>query len=472
MALYCDRRSWLQQAGMGLGMLGLGGLLEADTVPLTRESRRESLPHHRPQAKHVIHIFFNGGASHLDTFDPKPLLSKYHGQHLPVRSPETENMTGHAFGSPFKFQQYGQSGIEVSELFPHVGRMIDEVCVIRSMHTDSVTHAPSLMMMNSGTLTQSTPAMGSWVTYGLGTENRSLPGFVVLCPRGLPVAGPNNWRSAFLPAVYQGTLVDTATRDIERLIANIRNRQIGTRQQRRQLDLLQQLNAQHRERRGEDDALTARIKSYELAFRMQTAASDAFDISKEPAYIQRMYGDSTNARQILIARRLVERGVRFVQIWHGKDQPWDNHNDLEKEHRFRARECDQAIGALLADLKQRGLLDETLVFFCGEFGRTPTAQLSDNGKSTRGRDHNPYAFTCCLAGGGVRGGMVYGASDEFGYAAVEDRVHVHDLHATILHQLGIDHKRFTYRHAGRDYRLTDVDGHVLRKILTSGAADA
>ena len=462
--LFLDRRRWLHQAGMGLGMLGLGSLLEAEAAS-DQGRHRVELPHHPPKAKHVIHIFFNGGLSQMDSFDPKPLLARYHGKTLPARSPETENMTGGAFASPFKFKPYGQSGIEVSDLFPHIGQVVDKLCVIRSMHTDSVTHTPSLMMMNSGTLTQTTPAMGSWVTYGLGTENRSLPGFVVLCPGGLPIAGPNNWRSAFLPSVYQGTLVDTDNTDVERLIADIRNRKIGTAQQRRQLDLLQQLNLEHRQRTGADDAIDARIESYELAYRMQASASDAFDIGKEPAHIREMYGDSAQGRQLLIARRLVERGVRFVQCWHGKNQPWDNHSKLEKEHRFRANECDRGIGALIADLDQRGLLDETIVFFCGEFGRTPTAELSEQGKSLLGRDHNPYAFTCCVAGGGFRRGEVYGKSDPFGYQAIENRVHVHDLHATILHQLGIDHKRFTYRHAGRDFRLTDVDGHVVQGVL-------
>ncbi|MCH2180334.1 MAG: DUF1501 domain-containing protein, partial [Mariniblastus sp.] len=377
---FYDRRRWLNQAGLGLGMLGFGSLLEADAAS-ERGSGLAELPHHPPKAKHVIHIFFNGGLSQMDSFDPKPLLAKYHGKTLPSRSPETENMTGGAFASPFKFKPYGESGIEVSDLFPHIGKVIDKMCVIRSMHTDSVTHTPSLMMMNSGTLTQTTPAMGSWITYGLGTENQSLPGFVVLCPGGLPIAGPNNWRSAFLPSVYQGTLVDTDNTDVERLIADVRNRKIGTAQQRRQLDLLQQLNLQHRHRTGADDAMDARIKSYELAYRMQASASDAFDIGKEPAYIREAYGDSAQGRQLLIARRLVERGVRFVQCWHGKNQPWDNHSKLEKEHRFRANECDRGIGALIADLDQRGLLDETIVFFCGEFGRTPTAELSEQGKS-------------------------------------------------------------------------------------------
>ena len=462
--LFLDRRRWLHQAGMGLGMLGVGSLLEAEAAS-DQGRHRVELPHHPPKAKHVIHIFFNGGLSQMDSFDPKPMLARYHGKTLPARSPETENMTGGAFASPFKFKPYGQSGIEVSDLFPHIGQVVDKLCVIRSMHTDSVTHTPSLMMMNSGTLTQTTPAMGSWVTYGLGTENRSLPGFVVLCPGGLPIAGPNNWRSAFLPSVYQGTLVDTDNTDVERLIADIRNRKIGSAQQRRQLDLLQQLNLEHRQRTGADDAIDARIESYELAYRMQASASDAFDIGKEPAHIREMYGDSAQGRQLLIARRLVERGVRFVQCWHGKNQPWDNHSKLEKEHRFRANECDRGIGALIADLDQRGLLDETIVFFCGEFGRTPTAELSEQGKSLLGRDHNPYAFTCCVAGGGFRRGEVYGKSDPFGYQAIENRVHVHDLHATILHQLGIDHKRFTYRHAGRDFRLTDVDGHVVQGVL-------
>ncbi|MEK6248430.1 MAG: DUF1501 domain-containing protein [Planctomycetales bacterium] len=460
------RLQMLSHSGLGLGMLGLGGLLAENSEAVEREPLAPQTPPGHPRAKHVIHIFFNGGASQVDTFDPKPMLTRFDGRSLPVRNPETENMTGHALGSPFMFRKYGDSGFEVSELFQNVGQVIDEFCVIRSMNTDSITHTPSLMMMNCGTLAQATPAMGSWVTYGLGSENRSLPGFVVLCPGGFPIAGPSNWRSAFLPSIYQGTYVDTSDTDVERLIENIENCLVGQQQQRKQVDLLQRLNAEHRDLRGHDDHLDARIESYELAYRMQTAAADAFDISREPEHIHRMYGDSQQARQMLIARRLVERGVRFVQLWHGASQPWDNHNNIEKEHRFLSKQCDQGIAALIADLKQRGLLDETLVFMCGEFGRTPTAQLNDDGKSSLGRDHNPYTFSACLAGGGIKGGTVYGASDDFGYRAVENPVHVHDLHATILHQLGIDHRQLSYRHAGRDFRLTDVHGKVIDDILS------
>ena len=317
--------------------------------------------------------------------------------------------------------------------------------------------------MNCGMSTVVRPSAGSWVTYGLGSENQNLPGFIALCPGGYPVKETQNWQSAFLPGAYQGTYVDTQHQQIEKLIENVSNKSVSRKQQRQQLDLLEQLNQQHLQQRGTAPELTARIESYELAYRTQMEATDAFDVSSEPQHVRDAYGDGVNARQILIARRLVERGVRYVQVWHGEGQPWDNHDDLETSHRKLAGECDQAIGALLSDLKERGLLDETLVIWGGEFGRTPVVELPAPGQNqgkVNGRDHNHFGFTVWMAGGGVKGGQVYGATDEFGFKAVEKPVHVHDLHATMLHLLGLDHKRLTYRFAGRDFRLTDVHGNV------------
>ncbi len=444
-----------------MAALGFGTLAAGETAPL-----QPKYPHHAARAKAVIHIFLNGGPSHVDTFDPKPKLTKYDGKPLPNPNLLTERQTGTAFGSPFKFRRYGASGIEVSELFSHVGKQIDDVCVIRSLYADFPNHEPSLMLMNCGVANVVRPSLGSWLTYGLGTENQDLPGFIAMCPGGYPIKGPQNWQAAFLPSVYQGTYVNSEHRDVDRLVANIRNRRMRGDEQRRQLDLLQALNREHLEQRGTDPQLEARIESYEQAYRMQSAAADAFDVDQEPQYIRDLYGDTVQARQILIARRLVERGVRMVQVWHGKQQPWDNHNDIATNHRRLANECSQAIGALLADLRQRGLLHETLVLGGGEFGRTPTVELDGTGtKPQLGRDHNPYGFSVWLAGGGVRGGMTYGATDEFGFRAVENPVHVHDLHATMLHLMGFDHQRLTYRYAGRDFRLTDVSGRVIHEIM-------
>jgi len=425
-------------------------------------------PHFEPRAKAVIHLFMNGGPSHIDTFDPKPELAKLHGKSLPSNL-RTERETGTAYQSPFQFQKYGQSGIEVSELFSHVGESIDDICVIRSMHANVPNHEPSLLLMNCGESQLVRPSMGSWVTYGLGSENQNLPGFIAMSPGGYPIKGSENWQSAFLPGAYQGTYVDTKHKEIEKLIANIRNASgLNREAQRKQLDLLQSLNKRHQEQRQQDAELEARLQSFELAYRMQMEASDAFDISREPEYVRKAYGDSVQARQILIARRLVERGVRYIQLWHGQGQPWDSHDDIEKNHRKLAKECSQAIGALLKDLKQRGLLKDTLVMWGGEFGRTPTVELPKpgaNSGSNSGRDHNHYGFTTWLAGGGVKGGHIHGATDDFGFQAVENRVHVHDLHATILHLLGFDHTKLTYRYAGRDFRLTDVHGHVVHEII-------
>jgi hypothetical protein len=454
---------------MGFAALGLAGLLPetagaavTDIAPLTPKA-----PHFPAKAKRVIHIFANGGASHVDTFDPKPALTANAGKPVPMNL-RTERRTGAAFASPFKFQKHGQSGIEVSELFPNVAKSVDEMCVIRSMHADVPNHEPSLMLMNCGESRQIRPSMGSWVTYGLGSENQNLPGFIAMCPGGYPIQETQNWQSAFLPGVYQGTYIDTKHTEVEKLIANVRNTYVTNREQRQQLDLLKALNDRHLERRQADAQLEARVQSFELAYRMQSDAADAFDVSREPQSVRDLYGPGVQGRQMLIARRLLEKGVRFVQIWHGQGQPWDSHDDIEIQHRRLAKECDQAIGALLIDLKRRGMLDDTLVIWGGEFGRTPTVELPTPGANQgkkNGRDHNHYGFTMWLAGGGVKRGYVHGATDEFGFAAVENKVHVHDLHATILHLLGFDHERLTYRYAGRDFRLTDVYGKVVKEVL-------
>jgi hypothetical protein len=460
------RRQMLSRTGTGLGMLGLAGLL-ADSGLLGAGPADNPLaprPTHFPaRAKHVIHIYLNGGPSQIDTFDPKPLLKKYEGKKLPQGNLTTERPTGAALPSPFRFSKYGQSGIEVSEIFAKTAEHVDDICFIRSMYANTPNHEQSMRLMNCGDERLSRPSMGAWVTYGMGTENANLPGFIVLCP-GLPVADVSNWRSAFLPGIYQGTHIDTRKQKLDELIENIRSRAVTRPDQRRQLDLLAALNRQHQQRRAEEAALEARIQSFELAYRMQLEATDAFDLSREPRAVRQMYGDGVHGRQLLTARRLVERGTRFVQCYHGDVQPWDSHDNIAANHRKLAAECDGPIAALLRDLKQRGLFEKTLVICGGEFGRTPAVELA-GGKPAMGRDHNHWGFTVWLAGAGVKGGMTYGATDEFGYRAVEKRVHVHDLHATILHLLGFDHTRLTYRHAGRDFRLTDVHGNVVKDVL-------
>jgi uncharacterized protein DUF1501 len=475
--LLLTRREVLHRCGMGFGALAFAGLMSE--IGLTSPAQAAEVdgltsplgpkpPHFMPRAKRVIHLFMNGGPSHVDTFDPKPLLEKMHGQPLSMENLRTERKTGAAFRSPYKFQKYGKSGIEVSEIFAKTAENVDDMCIIRSMHADVPNHEPSLLLMNCGEARLIRPSMGSWLTYGLGTENQNLPGFIAMCPGGYPIQESQNWQAGFLPGVYQGTYIDTQHTDIEKLIEHIRNNFETLKEQRQQLDLLQQLNARHKDRRGQDAQLEARIQSFELAYRMQMEAADAFDVSKEPQYIRDMYGTGTQARQILIARRLLEKGVRYVQLWHGAGQPWDSHDDLEVNHRNLARQCDQAIGALLKDLKQRGMLEDTLVIWGGEFGRTPTVELPTPGANAgkiNGRDHNHWGFTMWMAGGGVKGGHVHGATDEAGFQAVQDKVHIHDLHATILHLLGFDHEKLTYRYAGRDFRLTDVHGHVVKDIL-------
>ena len=463
-----SRRDFLTRSGLGLGALSLQTLGDLPTATTTGSSispLAARSPHFAPRARRVVHFFLNGGPSQVDTFDPKPALAKYAGQPLPGQYLRTERKTGAALPSPFQFSRYGQSGLEISELFARTAAHADDIAVIRSMHAQVPNHEPSLMLMNCGDSVQPRPSFGSWALYGLGTENQNLPGFVSLCPGGLPIKDSENWQSAFLPGVFQGTFVDPQHRDVERLIENIRSPHATPGMQRRQLDLLASLNAAHRNDHGSDPRLEARIESFELAFRMQMEASDAFDLSREPASIRTMYGDTVHGRQTLIARRLLERGVRVVQLWHGAGQPWDHHDNIEANHRKNAAEIDGPIAAFITDLKQRGLFDDTLILWGGEFGRTPSVELGDSGKSKLGRDHNHYGFSVWLAGGGVRGGVAHGATDEFGFRAVENPVSVHDLHATMLHLLGFDHERLTYRHAGRDFRLTDVSGEVVRPVV-------
>jgi hypothetical protein len=462
--------------GTGLGFLGLAGVLgDARLLASPEIGDRQSAianplaprpPQFPARAKRIIHIYLNGGPSQVDTFDPKPALAKYAGQLLPGGNLTTERPLGAALPSPFSFKPYGQSGIEVSEIFAKTAQHVDDLCFIRSMHANTPNHEQSMRLMNCGDERLSRPSYGAWVTYGMGSENENLPGYIAMCP-GLPVADVSNWRSAFLPGIYQGTHINTKKTKPDELIENITNGRLSLSAQRRQLDLLAEFNAEHQRARGDDPQLEARIQSFELAYRMQLEATDAFDLSKEPAHIRALYGDTVQARQLLVARRLIERGVRVVQCYHGDVQPWDSHDMIADAHRNLANQVDQGIAALLTDLKQRGLFEDTLVICGGEFGRTPAVEMPAPGTpgNGKGRDHNHYGFTVWLAGGGVKRGYVHGATDEFGFKAVEKPVHVHDLHATMLHLLGFDHEKLTYRHSGRDFRLTDVSGDVVREIL-------
>jgi hypothetical protein len=454
-----SRRQVLRRAGAGFGSLALAALLADEAAAAPAANPLAPRPPHFPaRARRVIFLFMPGGPSQVDTFDPKPRLTRDNGKPAPkLYLGQRRNL----LASPWKFRKRGQSGLEVSELFPHVGACADHLCVLRSMVADDVNHPGGCLQMNTGERVATRPSLGAWVTYGLGTENQNLPGFVAVGPGPL-IEGARQYGAAFLPAAYQGTFVS----DLRHPIRNLKNDRVGPARQRQELDALGRLNELHRADRAEDGRLGARIESFELAYRMQAQAPDAFDLSRETAATQRGYGidrKETEAfgRQCLLARRLVERGVRFVQLYHttGGFQPWDQHGDLKGGHGRNALATDRPIAGLLRDLHARGLLADTLVVWGGEFGRTPAAEGSD------GRDHHPYGFSMWLAGGGVKGGHAHGATDEFGWDAVEDRVHVHDLHATILHLLGLDHEKLTYRHSGRDFRLTDVYGRVVKGVL-------
>ena len=449
-----SRRALLHQSACGFGALALRDLLGGDDL-------RPRQPHFAPRAKRVVFLFMHGGPSQVDTFDWKPLLQRDHGKPLPFAKPRvTFAETGNLMGSPFRFAQHGDSGQWVSELFPHLARCVDQLCFLKGLHGSNDAHGGALLKLHTGSDTFVRPSVGSWALYGLGTENQDLPGFVTICPT-LGHGGVNNWSSAFLPAVTQGTPLGNASVPAEQAAVRHLRGELPHDRQRAQLDLLQQLNAEHARTRG-DDMLRARVQSFELAFRMQTIAPTVLDVDAESEGSKRLYGlgeptTQNFGRQCLMARRLLEAGVRFVQVSHS--YKWDQHSNLEDDHRKNAHEVDRPIAGLLTDLQQRGLLEDTLVWWGGEFGRTPT---SEGGS---GRDHNPHGFTHFLAGGGVKQGFTYGATDDYGYHAVADRMHVHDLHATILHLLGLDHERLTFRHAGRDFRLTDVEGKVARAIL-------
>jgi len=450
-----SRREALQMMGCGFGSLGLTNNLQAGPAQQS---------HFPPKAKHVIFLFLNGGLSHLDTFDPKLELTRQDGKPMPGPKIITETrVAGNLMASPYSFRKYGQSGIEVSEIFPKVGESIDEFCVIRSMWADTSLHAPGVLFMNCGHPLPGRPSMGSWISYGLGSENENLPGFIVLCP-GYPIGGPQAWSSAFLPNSHQGTHLPSYERDPEKLIQFIRNHRLTPDQQQRQLELLDKLDRSYIGRIGYQPHLEANIKSMEVAFRMQTEAPEIFDVEKETEATRARYGDGDFGRGCLMALRLVEYGVRMVQVYFGKRQPWDSHDDI-RIHGGLAKQADGPIAALVQDLKSRGLLDKTIVIVGSEFGRTPFNQNTGVTVAGVGRDHNEKGFTTLVAGGGFKRGLAYGATDEYGFKAVNHRVHVHDLHATILHQLGLDHKRLTYRYSGRDFRLTDVAGEVVKDIL-------
>ncbi len=456
------RRELLRRTGMGMGTLSLALLLgesgfgssasAAEFAPIAKGVKSPlapRVPHFAGKAKRVIHIFAGGGPSHVDTFDPKPALARYDEQALP-------GLTGLAYPSPFKFSKRGQSGVEVSELFEKLGDCVDDMCVIRSMWTDVPAHEPASRFMHTGSLQLPKPSLGSWVVYGLGTENQNMPGFITLGGK------PEYRQGSFLPSLFQGSNVNYSTKlPLDQVLLNIRNNFTPAGDQRKQLDLARRLNTLHSEKLQKEEQLESRIESFEMAFRMQTEATDAFDISRESKETRDAYGASENGAKLLVARRLVERGVRFVQVFAGG---WDHHRDLEMNLKKKAAEIDQPAAALLKDLKQRGMLEDTLVIWGGEFGRTVTRDTGGSGTSP-GRDHNGRGFCTWMAGGGVKGGLAYGATDEFGDRATEDRVHVHDLHATILALLGFDHKKLTRRYNGRDFRLTDNYGDVVKGII-------
>ena len=465
---HLSRRQLLQSTSLGsLALAGLTGTSTAapdsDDNPLLAKE-----PHFAPRAKRVIHLFMNGGPSQMDTFDPKPELNRLDGKPLPESVKKQLQRTqlgraGNVFGSPFKFKQHGESGLPISELFPNVAKHADDLCVVRSMQGEIANHSPGLLLTNCGHSTLPRPSLGSWLLYGLGNESDELPGFVVLCPRGLPTAQSRNWTSAFMPGVYQGTHIDTESSG-GALVPNLTRKDMRVGSQRAQVALAQSLNRRHATLRPGDNRLESRIHSMELAFRMQSAGTDAFDLKQEPEHVRKMYGNTVQGNNLLIARRLSERGVRYVQCYHGAGQPWDNHGSIVKNITRLTKESDQPIAALLSDLKQRDLLKDTLVIWGGEMGRTPTVQKVKDPTKV-GRDHHIDGYTIWMAGGGMRGGMTYGATDDLAMNVVENKVTLHDLHATILHQLGFDHKRLTYRYSSRDFRLTDVHGRVINELF-------
>jgi hypothetical protein len=464
-----SRRAALERTAVGFGWLAASSLL-AENAPspishlLSPASAKPA--HFAPRAKRVIFLFMKGGPSQVDTFDPKPLLDRDDGKPFPGQKPRVQFApTLDLLKSPWKFQNYGQCGLPVSELFPHVARRIDDLCILRSCHGTNPAHGGALLKLHTGSDNFVRPSMGAWVNYGLGSENQNLPGFITICPT-LAHGGVNNWGAAFLPAWTQGTPIGNAAVPSDQALVRHITPRLAPSEQRQQLDLLAAMNRDHLEQTGPNAALEGRLNSFELAFRMQMAMPDAQDLSRETEATKRLYGlddkvTENFGRQCLMARRFAERGVRFVQVTHSDgDVQWDQHGNLRKGHTKNAAEVDKPIAGLLTDLKARGLLQDTLVLWGGEFGRTPAAQGGRDG-----RDHNPEGFTMWLAGGGVKPGIAYGATDDYGWFAAENKIHIHDLHATLLALLGLDHEQLTFRHAGRDFRLTDVEGHVVREIF-------
>lgn len=466
------RRRLLQTSAVGFGHLALTAMLgqESQAEQASKAAAGSPLapkqPHFTPRAKRIVFLFMKGGPSHIDTFDPKPMLDRDSGKPLPFDLPRvTFAKQGNLLKSPWKFKQHGESGLPVSSLFPRVAEHIDDLCILRSVHGTNPAHGGALLKLHTGSDQFVRPSMGAWVTYGLGTENQNLPAYVTICPT-LAHGGVNNWGAAFLPAHCQGTPIGNASQAATKVaVKHIQNSRVDPASQRKQLDLIAAMNRDHLQTTGKDQALEGRLNSFELAFRMQSAMPEVQDLSAETEATRKLYGINDPVTedfgtQCLLARRFLERGVRFVQVTHSDSEvQWDQHSNLYQGHTKNAAEVDKPIAGFLADLKSRGLLKDTLVLWGGEFGRTPTAQ------GTNGRDHNPHGFTMWMAGAGVKGGYAYGATDEYGYYSAEDKMHVNDLHATILHLLGLDHQRLTFRYASRDFRLTDLAGYVAKDIL-------
>ena len=464
---YPNRREALKQSAVGFGSIALAGLLADQSKAAVIDPLAAKPPHFTPKAKRMIFLFMKGGPSHVDTFEQKTMLDRDHGKPFPYDKPKVQFApTGNLLKSPWKFSPHGQCGHMVSELFPNVARHVDDICFLHGLHGTNAAHGGALLKLHTGSDNFVRPSIGSWVTYGLGSENSSLPGFVTICPT-LAHGGVTNWGSAFLPAAYQGTPLGNASVSSKNArVAFINNDKVSSQLQQLQLNALQKTNREFMDTTGPDQALEGRIASFELAFRMQNEMPKAEDLSQESEATRALYGlndpiTENFGRQCLMARRFLERGVRYVQVSHSDAfVQWDQHGDLKKGHTKNALEVDRPIAALLYDLKQRGLLEDTLVWWGGEFGRTPTAQGSGDG-----RDHNPEGFTMWLAGGGVKGGYSHGATDDYGFFAEKGKVHIHDMHATILHLMGLDHEMLTFKHAGRDVRLTDVHGRVVDEII-------
>jgi hypothetical protein len=505
------RREALLRVGNGFGMMAFVGMLgrslaKADTIIKPDGTVGVAKLDYPQRVKRVIFLFMNGGLSHVDSFDPKPALDKYDGQPLPGGTVKTERRTGELMKSPFKFKKYGQCGMDISELWPHLGEVADDICWVRSVYTDIPNHEPSCLMLNTGANQAGRPSMGAWLTYGLGTENQNLPGYVVLCPNVPTTVGPPLWSNGFLPAINQGTYISNRVQtaadnpdgmpgddmppdlprdaakdkdekdkpkkvviernfDPKKLVSYVNNPKFSLVEQRRELDLLQKLEKLRETQTGTDQQVEAVIKSMEVAYRMQTDAPEVFDVRKESQATLDLYGPGPVARGCLTAVRLAEKGVRMTQVYYSQGDPWDAHGDIFA-HKTNAKNSDQGFAAVIKDLKSRGLWHDTLVVCGSEFGRTPVREVGGAGGGIkRGRDHNPFGYTMWLAGGAVKGGTIYGATDDFGFKAIEKPVHVHDIHATILYLFGIDHTKLTYRYSGRDFRLTDVSGNVLHDLV-------